>query len=159
MTPEQHNKWVGISHLAYGGFFILFVVIMMIFMGSIIFNAPGPSGQQPPAGFILFFFALLLFFSSIFLVPSLVAGYALLKRKRWAKVAAIVGGVMAATSFPIGTAVCVYTLWFLFSEPGKLLYDRQSTPLPPRPPMWSNELPTQTKEPQYTPPSNPPNWR
>ena len=34
-------------------------------------------------------------------------------------------------SFPIGTAVCAYTFWFLFSEPGKSLYDRPRYALPP----------------------------
>jgi hypothetical protein len=67
-------------------------------------------------------------------IPSMVAGYALLRRRSWAKVAGIVGGVAAATSFPIGTAVAVYTFWFLFGEAGKQMYPAKKKHLPPPPP-------------------------
>jgi hypothetical protein len=59
----------------------------------------------------------------LFTIPSVVAGYALLKRRPWGKIAGIVAGVCTAMSFPIGTAVAVYTFWFLFGETGKALYD------------------------------------
>jgi hypothetical protein len=73
-------------------------------------------------------------FSVVMTVPSLIAGYALLRRRSWAKVAGIVGGVLAASSFPIGTAVAVYTFWFLFSETGKQVYPGKKNELPPLPP-------------------------
>ena len=57
------------------------------------------------------------------LIPSFVAGYALIERQSLA-------GSSRLRSFPIGTAICVYTLWFLLSEPGKILYDTPSQPLP-----------------------------
>jgi hypothetical protein len=95
---------------------------------------------------------------SLMSIPSLVAGYGLLKQKTWARTAAIVGGVTAAMSFPIGTAVCAYTFWFVFSEPGKLLYDRPKYGLPPLPggyPMSAQ----QQRDNQYLPPPTPPDWR
>ena len=49
-------------------------------------------------------------------LPSFIAGYAMLKRKSWAKVAGIISSCLCALSFPVGTALCVYTFWFLFSE-------------------------------------------
>src|SRR5437868_7708244 len=67
-------------------------------------------------------------------IPSIVAGYALLKRRPWAKVAGIVGGAVAATSFPIGTGVAVYTFWFLFSDAGKQVYSGVKKEPPPLPP-------------------------
>ena len=95
-------------------------------------------------------------FYGLMTLPSLVAGYGLLKRKPWARTAAIIGGVTAAMSFPIGTAVCAYTFWFLFSEPGKLLYDKQqyTLPLPGGLPVSA-----QQRRDQYLPPPTPPDWR
>jgi len=46
-------------------------------------------------------------------IPSLLAGIGLLKHKSWARLLAIVLAIMAVTSFPIGTAAGVYSLWVL----------------------------------------------
>ncbi len=91
------------------------------------------------------------------MVPSIVAGYALLKQRRWAKTAAIIAGVLAAMQFPIGTAVCVYTFWFLFSEPGKVLYEKPTYALPPPPPVWNNQSQMRSED-QHLP-RTPPDWR
>jgi len=158
LTPEQHNKYLGISHLVYGSLFLLLMLGMMVFM-SVMFAAmpSGPNG--PPA----FFFAFIwLFFGLIYgamTIPSLIAGYGLLKRKKWAKTAAIIAGVLSGMSFPMGTAVCVYTFWFLFSEPGKILYDKPAYALPPARQEWTPEGARAQKETQYVPPPTPPNWR
>jgi hypothetical protein len=46
-------------------------------------------------------------------VPGLVAGYGLLTRKPWARLLAIVMGVLSLVNFPIGTTLGLYTLWVL----------------------------------------------
>ena len=154
MTPEQHNKYLALAHFMYGGIFLFFMIAMMSFfwlMSGEMFKTD-PNG--PPPGFFLFIFGFMFFVYGLMIVPSFVAGYALLKRKRWAKIASIIGGVVAGMNFPLGTAVCVYTLWFLFSEPGKLLYDRPARSLPPSP-TWATEAVINRREHQY----QPPDWR
>jgi len=91
--------------------------------------------------------------------PLFVAAYALLKRKRWAKTAGIVAGVFAAAQMPVGTAVCVYTFWFLFSEPGRSLYDRSTKTLPGGSPDWNRVNQQRSPEGEYAPTTSPPNWR
>ncbi len=106
---------------------------------------------------------MLLFFGVMFsamIIPSIVAGFALRKRKRYAKIASIIAGVMAAMQAPFGTAVCVYTFWFLFSEPGKSLYDNPQRMLPEaRQAPWPVNKTAAKKEEQYVPPPSPPDWR
>jgi hypothetical protein len=46
-------------------------------------------------------------------IPSLIAGIGLLNRKRWARILAIILAILALSSFPIGTAAGIYTLWVL----------------------------------------------
>jgi hypothetical protein len=158
LTPEQHNKYLGWAHLAHGGLFLLFVVAMMTMMTVMFATMPGPPPGPPPA-FIGIMWAFMLGFYGLMLIPNLVAGYALLKQKPWARVAAIVGAVTAAMSFPIGTAVCAYTFWFLFSEPGKTLYDKPRFALPPTSTQWTTSANYQEQEKQYAPPPTPPDWR
>ena len=122
-----------------------------------IFNMD-PKGP-PPGGFLAF---MLIFFGimfSVMIIPSIVAGYALRKRKRWAKVASIIAGVTAGTQAPFGTAVCVYTFWFLFSEPGKALYDNPQRMLPQERVTPLTVPRAAEKEAQYVPPTAPPDWR
>jgi hypothetical protein len=49
-------------------------------------------------------------------LPGLLAGYGLLKRKPWARVLALVLGVLDLVNFPIGTAIGVYTLLVLLQQ-------------------------------------------
>jgi hypothetical protein len=46
-------------------------------------------------------------------VPGLLAGYGLLMRRPWARVLAIVVGILGLINFPVGTAIGIYTLWVL----------------------------------------------
>lgn len=161
MTPEQHNKYLAYAHLAYGTLTALFTLAILAMFGAMFFairNAPVENNAPPPAFFLFFW----LFFAAMyaaFTIPSFIAGYALLKHKPWAKIASIIGGVIAAMFFPIGTAVCVYTLWFLFSEPGKLLYDTP-TDMPPPPPLFGvNQESINQPELQRDSSATPPDWR
>jgi len=159
MTPEQHNKFVGFAHLGYAIFHSLmgvFIGVMMLVM----FNTlpPSSAGNPPPPAFFVGMAGFMIVFALGWSIPSLIAAYALLKRKRWARTAAIVAGVFAATQMPIGTAVAVYTFWFTFGEPGRLLYDKAAKSLPASSPADSARL-NQAKPHEYAPPVAPPDWR
>jgi hypothetical protein len=123
----------------------------------------GPAG--PPAGVMVFFSLFLLAIYGAMTVPSFVAAWALLKRKKWARTASIISAVVASANFPIGTAVCVYTFWFLFSDIGKVFFDQNNYnyALPPGRQTWANQSwehdARQQREPQYQPPPSPPDWR
>jgi hypothetical protein len=155
LTPQEHNKYVGISHLVYGGFMCLMSLLMMGLFMAIMGSMPG----GPPAGMMVFFSLFIFCIYGLMTVPSFVAGYGLLKRRRWARTASIVGGVTAAMNFPIGTAVCVYTFWFLFSEPGKAIFEKSNYILPPTRQVWANDVPSRTEQTEYVPPPTPPDWR
>ena len=46
-------------------------------------------------------------------IPGLLAGYGLLAKKPWARVLAMVVGILSLVNFPVGTAIGLYTLWVL----------------------------------------------
>jgi hypothetical protein len=71
---------------------------------------------------------------------DLIAGYGLFKRKLWGRMAGIIAAIPSLLGFPIGTALGVYTLWFMTSEKGKNYYlsGGEEAYLPPPPPQnWS----------------------
>ncbi len=110
---------LGIFHLVYGGFTALLMLAMMAFVFFIVSNIP--RGGPPFAPF-MFMGVFLLIYSLVFTLPSFIAGYAMLKRKSWARTASIVAAVFETMSMPIGTAVAVYSFWFIFGDVGKRFY-------------------------------------
>jgi hypothetical protein len=46
-------------------------------------------------------------------LPGLAAGYGLLKHKPWARILAIVVGILGLINFPVGTIIGIYTFWVL----------------------------------------------
>jgi hypothetical protein len=127
----------------------LVIAVAMLIMFTTMPSSP--RGGQPPVGFFIAMAVFLVVFSVGWSLPSIIAGYALLKKKKWARTAGIVAGAFAAAQMPVGTAVGVYTFWFLFSPPGRLLYDPQTRSLT----GGRQEL----GEAQYVPPDAPPDWR
>ncbi|HJR07292.1 MAG TPA: hypothetical protein VJ842_08550 [Pyrinomonadaceae bacterium] len=174
MTPEEHNKTLGICHLAYGGFYTLIMLAMFGFMWAV-FSAiptrPGAPDENFPLVILPFFFLFMFVYSLIFTLPSFIAGYAMLKRKEWARTASIVASVMETMSVPIGTAVAVYSFWFMFSDAGKAFYEKnkarpqqqQQRPFalhdaPPPASDWNAQT-NFGREQEYAPPAQPPDWR
>jgi hypothetical protein len=49
---------------------------------------------------------------SLVSLPGLITGIGLLKRKSWARVLALVLGVLALPNVPLGTALGIYAIWF-----------------------------------------------
>jgi hypothetical protein len=105
----------------------------------------------------------------LFSLPPLIAGYALLKRKSWARVAGIIASGLTAMSMPFGTALTVYTLWFLCGEQGNYLYGKNTNAYEP----WRGSLndasrfdweaqrttDARRRNETYAPPPQPPDWR
>lgn len=122
MTAEDHNKYIAYAFIAHGSFQLLMMLLMGL-MFFLFFSFPTPPGDPgPPPAFFGFFFAFMFIFQSIFTAPSFIAAYAMLKKKSWARIATIVGAVLAGMSVPVGTAACVYALWFFFGDEWKSVY-------------------------------------
>jgi len=175
MTPADHNKAIGIMHLIYGGFFTLMTLMMLVFFGffaALMSSIPQEPGA-PPAAFFSAIFGFIVVIYALLSVPSLVAGYALLKRKSWARTAGIVASILAGLSFPFGTALCVYSLWFFFGEQGRD-YEAQLAGAgrwrgslnQAAPSGWNaqqqhhqQQQDAELRQPVYHPPPSPPDWR
>jgi hypothetical protein len=152
MNSNDHNKVLGILHLVYGGFNVLVIFVTAIFMLVMLgfIGASARDNAALPMGIFGLIMIVVLLVNIVLTAPSFIAGYAMLRRKRWAKVAGLVAAVLEGLSIPFGTALCVYTLWFLFSDNGKHFYDKDAHMLPPPPPQWGTASVPQ-REAEYAP--------
>ncbi|MDQ3473252.1 MAG: hypothetical protein M3447_05895 [Acidobacteriota bacterium] len=158
MTPTSHNRTLGLLHLLYGVFCIALMVLVTFFISGTI-DAMAVRGEAVPVATFAVLIVGGVFVSLILITPSFITAYALLKRKRWARRIGILAGVLAGLTFPFGTALCVYTLWFLFGEKGKFLYHKAAYALPPQPePRRKLKKLLRASQP-YVPPTTPPDWR
>ena len=166
MTTEDHNKVIGIMHLIWGGFNALTMLIIVPFFFAFL-GIIGSDPNAPPElkyffGIFGVFFAVL---AVLFGIPPLVAGYGMLKRRSWARVAGIISACLTALSFPFGTALCVYTMWFLFGE-GERFYRGVGGQEGWRGSLrdantfdWESQRAADARRREYAPPPQPPDWR
>ena len=66
------------------------------------------------------------FFTIAIAVGTFMAGYGLLQYRPWARIVAIVFAILGIMHFPLGTALGIYALWALLSEPGRNFYMSQA---------------------------------
>ena len=164
MTPEEHNKYISWTFLANGLFQATIVLLVLFFVITVLAGSRPPDDGFPTA-FLITFFAVFSFIHFVLISPNFVAYYALKNRKPWARIATIIASVLSAMNVPVGTAACVYGLWFFFGEEWKSMYPQ--TPGANVHPMqigqsgpakWEGSYVRQDGEVVYRP-SEPPNWR
>ena len=170
MTLEEHNRTLGILHVVYGLLHTLLVAAILGFM-VFVFSAAGAEPNAPPPAFFLLFALFGGLFALIYTLPSYVAGYAMLKRKPWARVASIIAAVIEVTNVPLGTALGIYALWFLFGR-GEAFYRGDALSPSARPALnearpsadadWFHGTGGRQRsgaEGEYVPSGQPPDWR
>jgi uncharacterized membrane protein (DUF2068 family) len=62
-------------------------------------------------------------------VLGVAAGWGLWQREPWARIVALILGVLSLLHFPLGTALGIYTLWVLLPNDAAAEYSRAARPL------------------------------
>src|SRR5688572_22804014 len=104
-SAGQHQRYLAFVHI---GFFLV-SLLMMIAGAWFLFTVWGVD-QFLLIGFL--FFGTLNFLA---IGLSIIAAWALLKARKWAKNASLLAGVAAAMYLPFGPFVCGYSFWFYFN--------------------------------------------
>jgi hypothetical protein len=120
MTAEEHNKTLATLWFIYGAMHGLTLVALLLLVLAVKVATPG---SYPISTFwitvgVVVFVALLLL---VGLLPLLV-GYALRKRRRWARPLGMSLAVVSLINIPVGTALGIYTIKFLGSDGGVKFY-------------------------------------
>jgi hypothetical protein len=134
MTTKDHYKLIAMLHLIHGfvaattaiGVFLT-VAVMVGFKAAMerwVFPIDYGDIANPTfwiGAFAIGVTAIYALGALIFTVPAIAGGYGLFRRKRWARKLVLVSAAVAALNVPLGTALAVYTFWFLLG------WDRQDT--------------------------------
>ncbi len=133
MNSEDKSRLLGLFFWLFTAFNIVIVaaiaIIYVAIFGIVFSQAPQKAGDPPPEliiGLLAVVFAFIFLFTLLFSVPKIIAGYGLRNHKPWARTWAIIASIMCCLSFPIGTAIGVFGLVFLFGDDGKKYFEDRS---------------------------------
>ena len=111
---ESHKRILGILYIISGAFQMILVFGLSMFISTILAFAATEidPGKEVIFDFIARIFqflpaVIIIFFS----IPAIIAGIGLLYKQSWALVLVLILGCFKLFSFPIGTALGVYTIW------------------------------------------------
>lgn len=130
MTANEKARLLGLFFWIYAGMQVVLVgvigVIYVVFFGVMFSQIPHRANEPNPAMIVPFVIVIMLIVFCVvvlFSIPKIVAGYGLRHEKSWAKVWAIIASCLAVMSFPVGTALGVFGLVFIFGDDGKRYFD------------------------------------
>lgn len=109
---DTHTKVLGWLYIVLG-------VLGMLGAGLIIFILIGSgliSGDQTAISVLLIVSAFIGGFLTLVSLPGIIAGFGLLAYRPWARVLALVLGILNLPGFPLGTVLGVYTLYVLLDD-------------------------------------------
>lgn len=122
---QRHLNSLGIMWIAIGALFLLPSFVLLGIGSFLHVNLPWPNEM---AGF-LGPFVMWLIGSSLLLMGAggILVGWGLMQHQPWARVTAIVLGVLSLFHPPFGTAMGIYTLWVLVGDNAGVEYRRIAT--------------------------------
>lgn len=111
---EAHKRILAILYIIAGSLQILGMIILSSVISLIvpfIMEEAGPEGQWVFVWLVPFIRIIAVCIIILFSIPSIIGGIGLLNNKPWALTLLLVLGCFKLFSFPIGTAIGIYTIW------------------------------------------------
>lgn len=123
-SMDTHIKVIAWLYIVLGALmlFSACIAVFAIFGGGLI------SGDQTAINVTGIVAAIVGILIVVFSVPGIIAGFGLLRYQAWARILALVLGVLNLPGFPIGTILGIYTLWALLDEEGAALFQKEAEP-------------------------------
>ncbi|OLE57373.1 MAG: hypothetical protein AUG13_04345 [Chloroflexi bacterium 13_1_20CM_2_59_7] len=121
---ERHLRTLGILWIVVGVLFLIPSIIALA-VGSIAHVAiPGSEGMARALGPLVLY----LIGGSLLVVGAggICVGWGLMQRQPWARIAALILGILALFHPPFGTALGIYTLWVLLSNDAGTEYEHMA---------------------------------
>ncbi len=116
---EAHKRILGILFIVSGMFQIIGMIFLTALLSVILPLAFGHldfKEQWVLVWIIPFVRFISVFVIVLFAIPSIIGGWGVLQEKKWAMTLVLVLGCFKLFSFPIGTALGIYTIWVYTEE-------------------------------------------
>lgn len=119
---QRHLRTLGILWIIAGAIFVIPGLVLMTLSSVVRLSIP----DTETVGRFVAPLVLSIIGGSLFLVAAagILVGWGLLKHQSWARIAAIVLGIISLLHPPFGTALGIYTLWVLLPTESGVEYDR-----------------------------------
>jgi hypothetical protein len=122
---HTHVPIVGWLNIIGNGIFLVLGICGFVFFAGIGLFAAADSGDAAALSILGLIGTVGLFFFAALALPGLLAGYGLLKRKKWGQILGIVVGFLSLFNIPVGTALGAYTLFVLFQNSANDYFEGQ----------------------------------
>lgn len=137
MTARDHNKLLSIFYFVAAGLQLIggvFMAIVYIFLGGAMMSASSRDDEQLMGGVFMGVGVLIGIIMIAIGAFTLFTATKVYKTQPIGRTLGIILSIVVLLSFPIGTALGIYGLWFFFGDLGKGLYAGTGSPMPPPPP-------------------------
>jgi len=121
---ENHVKAVGIIHIAFSVFGILIAVVLFTVLNIV---AKMPDVDEEAMRVLQIVGMVVPWFMIVVSLPGIVGGIGLLKQQGWARILILIKAFLDLVSFPIGTAIGIYSIWVLFDKRTEKIFAKSKT--------------------------------
>ena len=118
---DRHVQLLSILCIVYGVLGLLFAFFVFLLLFGISFIPD--MGDIAPGILRIVAWVASLFFTAIAL-PQVIAGYGLMKRKEWGRILTLIVSFFQLLSFPLGTALGIYSFVILLKEETVKLFSK-----------------------------------
>jgi glucan phosphoethanolaminetransferase (alkaline phosphatase superfamily) len=144
MTARDHNKLLSIFYFIMAGlqlFAAIFVFIMYVGIGGVLMSSSTREDEQMMGGFFMGMGVIVAVIVLAIGAFTLFTAFKVLREQPIGRTLGIIISILVLLSFPLGTALGIYGLWFFFGDVGKNFYAGLSPgssvpPPPPSPNSW-----------------------
>jgi glucan phosphoethanolaminetransferase (alkaline phosphatase superfamily) len=142
MEAKDHAKLLGIFFLIVGAFSALMGLIFGVVYGlmGVMVMATGEKEGAVIGGVFVILAVILGIILLAIAALNISTGWKFFKGSTNGKLLAIIASVLVLLSFPFGTALGIYSLWFIFGDQGKAYFSGIAVPgtysTPPPPNSW-----------------------
>jgi hypothetical protein len=124
---HMHVPIAGWLNILADSIFLLLGVCGFVFFAGLGVFAAADSGDAVALPILGLVGGVGLVFFAVLALPGMLAGYGLLKRKKWGQILGVVVGILSLFEIPVGTALDAYTLFVLFQNSANDYFDGQET--------------------------------
>jgi len=119
---QRHLRPLGILWIILGTLFVLKAAVVLVMRTALPFVMFGGDRMVHMFGPIV----LTLIGSGLLLIGlgGVLTGQGLMQHEHWARISALILGILALFHPPLGTALGIYTVWVLLADEGGAEYDR-----------------------------------